>query len=169
LAAAGSALSMCGDQERAATFIEKALTLDPNNAWAWARHGWIAIYRGEAALAPDRFQRAMALSPMDPFAFAVRLGMGYALAKTGSLSQAVAIAREVIAAHPDIITSYRYLAAWSAMGGDLETARWAAQKLMAAQPSFTIERFRSLPIFRNTPGWADQVVEALIRAGLPER
>jgi predicted Zn-dependent protease len=143
--------------------------LDPNNAWAWARHGWIAIYRGEVALAPDRFQRAMALSPMDPFAFAVRLGMGYALAKTGSLSQAVAIARDVIAAHPDIITSYRYLAAWSAMGGDLVTARWAAQKLLAAQPSFTIERFRSLPIFRNTPEWADQVVEGLKLAGLPER
>ncbi|MDX8518130.1 BTAD domain-containing putative transcriptional regulator [Mesorhizobium dulcispinae] len=169
LTAAGSALSMGGDQERAASFIERALTLDPNNAWAWARHGWIAIYKGEEARAPERFQRAMALSPMDPFAFAVRLGMGYALAKTGSLSQAVAIAREVIAAHPDIITSYRYLAAWSAMGGDLETARWAAQKLMAGQPSFTIERFRSLPIFRNTPEWANKVVEGLKLAGLPER
>ncbi|WP_245442138.1 BTAD domain-containing putative transcriptional regulator [Mesorhizobium hawassense] len=169
LTAAGAALSMGGDQERAATFIEKALALDPNNAWAWARRGWIAIYRGEAGLAQDRFQRAMALSPMDPFAFAVRLGMGYALAKTGSLSQAVAMAREVIAAHPDIITSYRYLAAWSAMNGDLETARWAAQKLMAAQPSFTIERFRSLPVFHNTPGWANKVAEGLKLAGLPER
>ena len=169
LTAAGAALSMGGDQERAAAFIEKALALDPNNAWAWARRGWIAIYRGEAAYASQWFQRAMTLSPMDPFAFAVRLGMGYALAKAGSLSQAVAIAREVIAAHPDIITSYRYLAAWSAMGGDLETARWAAQKLMAAQPGFTIERFRLLPVFRNTPEWANQVVEGLKLAGLPER
>ncbi|WP_245513484.1 MULTISPECIES: BTAD domain-containing putative transcriptional regulator [unclassified Mesorhizobium] len=169
LTAAGAALSMGGNQERAAAFIEKALALDPNNAWAWARRGWIAIYKGEAARASEWFQRAMALSPMDPFAFAVRLGMGYALAKSGSLSQAVAIARGVIAAHPDIITSYRYLAAWSAMNGDLVTARWAAQKLMAAQPSFTIERFRSLPVFHNTPGWANQVAEGLKLAGLPER
>lgn len=169
LAAAGSALSMCGEQERATTFIERALALDPNNAWAWARHGWIAIYKDEAVRAPERFQRAMMLSPMDPFAFNMRLGMATALAKTGSLSQAVAIAREVIAAHPDIIMSYRYLAAWSAMSGDLETARWAAQKLLTAQPGFTIERYRSLPIFRNTPEWADKVVEALIQAGLPER
>ncbi|KUM27772.1 hypothetical protein AU467_15405 [Mesorhizobium loti] len=169
LTAAGSALSMAGEQERAATFVEKALALDPNNAWAWARHGWIAIYRGEPARASERFQRAMTLSPMDPFAFNMRLGMGTALAKIGSLAKAVAIAREVIAAHPDIIMSYRYLAAWSAMSGDLETARWAAQRLLTAQPGFTIERYRSLPIFRNTPEWADQVVEALIRAGLPER
>lgn len=169
LAAAGSALSMCGDQERAANFIERALALDPNNAWAWARQGWIATYTGKAASAPERFQRAMALSPMDPFTFNMRLGMATAMAKTGSLSQAVAIAREVIAAHPDIIMSYRYLAAWSAMSGDLETAGWAAQKLLTAQPDFTIERYRSLPILRSTPEWADQVAEALRLAGLPER
>ncbi|WP_167506984.1 MULTISPECIES: hypothetical protein [unclassified Mesorhizobium] len=57
----------------------------------------------------------------------------------------------------------------SAMNGDLETARWAAQKLMAAQPSFTIERFRSLPVFDNTPEWANQVAEDLKLAGLPGR
>jgi len=169
LTAAGSAMSMCGDQERATTFIEKALKLDPNNAWAWARHGWIAIYKGEAARAPERFQQAMALSPMDPLTFNMRLGMATAMAATGSLSQAVAIAREVIATHPDIIMSYRYLAAWSAMDGDLETARWAARKLLAAQPGFTIEQYRSLPFFRYMPEWADQVAEALRLAGLPER
>jgi TolB-like protein len=169
LTAAGSAVSMAGEQERAAAFIEKALALDPNNAWAWARRGWIAIYKDEPARASESFHRAMTLSPMDPFAFNMRLGMASAMAKAGSLSKAVAIAREVIAAHPDIIMSYRYLAAWSAMSGDLETARWAALKLLAAQPGFTIERYRSLPIFRNTPQWADQVVEALLQAGLPER
>lgn len=169
LTAAGSALSMCGEQERAAPFIEKALKLDPNNAWAWARHGWIAIYKDEAGHAQEPFRRAMTLSPMDPFAFNMRLGMATAMAKTGFVSDAVAIAREVIAAHPDIIMSYRYLAAWSAMSGDLETARWAAQKLLAAQPDFTIERYRSLPFFTHMSEWADRVVRALKQAGLPER
>lgn len=162
-------MSMCGDQERATTFIEKALKLDPNNAWAWARYGWIAIYKGEVAHAPERFQPAMTLSPVDPLTFNMRLGMAPAMAKTGSLSLAVAISHEVIAAHPDIIMSYRYLAAWSAMDGDLETARWAAQRLMAAQPGFTIERYRSLPFFRHMPERADQVAEALRVTGLPER
>ncbi|CDM61107.1 MULTISPECIES: BTAD domain-containing putative transcriptional regulator [Rhizobium] len=169
LAAAGAAMSMCGDQDRATTFIEKALTLDPNNAWAWARYGWIAIYMGEDTRATERFQRAMTLSPMDPLAFNMRLGMATSLAKAGSLTQAIAIAREVIAGHPDIIMSYRYLAAWSAMSGDLEAARWAAQKLLAAQPGFTINQYRSLPFFRHLPTWADQVAEALRQAGLPDR
>lgn len=55
LAAAGAAMSICGDQDRATMFIEKALTLDPNNAWAWARYGWVAIYRGEDSRAMERF------------------------------------------------------------------------------------------------------------------
>ncbi len=95
--------------------------------------------------------------------------MATSLAKAGSLVQAIAIARKVIAGHPDVLMSYRYLAAWCAMSGDLETARWSAQKLLAAQPGFTINRYRSLPIFRHLPKWADQVAEALKLAGLPER
>ncbi|PDT50381.1 hypothetical protein CO661_01710 [Sinorhizobium fredii] len=169
LAAAGSAMSICGDQERATIFIERALALDPNNAWAWARFGWIAIYSDDAIRATERFQRAITLSPRDPLGFNMRLGVATSMALAGSLSQAVAIAREVIASHPDVIMSYRYLAAWSAMSGDLETARWAAQKLLAAQPGFTIEQYRLLPFFRHLPKWADQVAEALRLAGLPER
>lgn len=63
LTAAGAATSICGDQERAATFIEKALALDPNNAWAWARLGWIAIFTDDPARATERFRRGMTLSP----------------------------------------------------------------------------------------------------------
>lgn len=169
LTAAGAAMSICGDQERATTFIEKALTLDPNNAWAWTRFGWIAIYKGEARLATERFQRAMTLSPMDPLAFNMRIGIAASMAMAGSLSQAIVIARELMASHPDVIMLYRFHAAWSAMNGDLESAHWAAQKLLAVQPGFTIERYRSLPFFRHLPKWADQVAEGLRLAGLPER
>lgn len=40
---------------------------------------------------------------------------------------------------------------------------------LAAQPGFTIGRYRSLPFFRHLPKWADQVTEALKLAGLPQR
>jgi hypothetical protein len=39
LTAAGAATGLCGDQEGASALIERALALDPNNAWAWARWG----------------------------------------------------------------------------------------------------------------------------------
>ena len=47
LTAAGAAMSMTGDLDRSTSFVEKALALDPNNAWAWARYGWIGIYKGD--------------------------------------------------------------------------------------------------------------------------
>ncbi|WDZ80580.1 adenylate/guanylate cyclase domain-containing protein (plasmid) [Ensifer adhaerens] len=168
LTAAGAATSICGDLERATTFIEKALALDPNNAWAWARLGWLAIYKDEAAYATERFQRAMTLSPRDPLAFNMKLGMAFSLAMEGHLSQALAIAHEVVNTYPDVTWSYRHLAAWSAMSGDLETARWAAGKLLAAEPGFTIDRYRALPWFQNIPRWQDQMAEGLRKAGLPE-
>ena len=39
LTAAGAVTGFCGDQEGASALIERALALDPNNAWAWARWG----------------------------------------------------------------------------------------------------------------------------------
>jgi hypothetical protein len=95
--------------------------------------------------------------------------MATSMAMAGSLPQAIEIALELITGHPDVIMSYRFLATWSAMSGDLDTARWAARKLLAAQPGFTIEQYLSLPMFRHLSKWADQVAEALRLAGLPER
>ena len=43
------------------------------------------------------------------------------------------------------------------MAGDLETARSAARKLLAANPEFTIRRYLAIPRFRTCPsttnGW----------------
>lgn len=168
LTAVGGALSHCGDQERAAAYLERALALDPNNAWAWARYGWVASYKGEPGAA-ERFERALTLSPADPLTFNMRMGMALSLAMAGSLSEAVAIAREVVNKHPDVTWCYRMMAAWAAMSGDLTTARWAAGKLLQIEPHFTIERYLSRPVFQGVPEWADRTAEGLRQAGLPER
>ncbi|THK33715.1 tetratricopeptide repeat protein [Ensifer sp. MPMI2T] len=169
LTAVGGALSHCGDQERAAAFLEKALALDPNNAWAWTRFGWVGFYMQEIDRATERFERALTLSPADPFAFNTRMGIALSLAMAGSLRNALAVVREVINKHPEVTWPYRHLAALSALSGDLKTARRAAQKLLAAQPDFTIERFRALPTGQNIPHWVDQMSEGLRLAGVPER
>jgi TolB-like protein len=169
LTAVGAAVSMYGDQERATAYFERALALDPNNAWAWTRLGWAAIYRYEPDRARERFERAMALSPVDPFAFNMRMGIAVAMAIGDRLPEALAIVKDVINKHPDATWCYRQLAAWSAWSRDLETARWAAQRLLTAQPDFTIERFRALPVARNIPHYAVRMAEGLRLAGLPEK
>ena len=80
----------------------------------------------------------MRLSPLDPFAFNTRMGIGAAYALSGRLVEAVNLAQDVIKTHRDVTWAYRQLAAWSAMAGDLQTARSAARSLLAAHPEFSI-------------------------------
>src|SRR3546814_17256048 len=76
LSAIGAAYSLCTtDQARAASFIERALALDPNNAWAWMRAGWMKTMFGQPDDAFGCFERALALSPYDTFPFTVSFGM----------------------------------------------------------------------------------------------
>jgi TolB-like protein len=168
LTAAGAATGFCGDQEGASALLEQALALDPNNAWAWARWGWTGVYRAQPQQALERFEKAMTLSPLDPFAFNTRMGRASALACSGRPADAVAIARDVTKRHPEVTWPYRQLAAWAGMAGDLETARWAARKLLAANPDFTIRRYLEIPGFKDTPEYRDRMVQGLRDAGLPE-
>ncbi len=168
LTALGAAMSLCGEQERASALIERALALDPNSAWAWARFGWAAIYREEADRALERFERAMTLSPLDPFSFNMRMGMAAALVQAGQLTKAIAIALDVINKHPEVTWAYRQLAAWSAMNGDLDTARWAARKLLSAHPDFTVNRYLALPAWHQASRFRDRMAVGLRQAGLPE-
>jgi TolB-like protein len=55
LTAVGAAISVASaDIERANAFIDRAIDLDPNNAWAWMRRGWACAFEGahEAAAVP---------------------------------------------------------------------------------------------------------------------
>ena len=168
LTAAGAATSFCGDQEGASALIERALALDPNNAWAWARWGWVGIYRAEPLAALDRFERAMTLSPLDPFAFNTKMGMASALACSGRPREAVAIAKDVTKNHPDVTWAHRLLASWAAMAGDMITARSSARKLLTANPDFTIRDYLAIPGFQNMPDYHAQLAQGLREAGVPE-
>jgi TolB-like protein/Tfp pilus assembly protein PilF len=168
LTASGAATGFCGDQEGASALLEQALALDPNNAWAWARWGWTGVYRAQPQRALERFEKAMKLSPLDPFAFNTRMGMASALACSGRPADAVAIARDVTKRHPDVTWANRQLAAWAGMAGDLETARSAARRLLAVNPDFTIRRYLAIPGFRDMGEYFDRMVQGLRAAGLPE-
>jgi TolB-like protein len=168
LTATGAATGFCGDQDGASAMIERALALDANNAWAWTRWGWIGIYLGQPGPALQRFERAMKLSPLDPFAFNTRMQMAGALARSGKLGEAVAIAKDVTKKHPEVTWAHRQLASWAAMAGDLETARTAARRLLAAQPDFSIRRFLAVPTFQDMPEYRDRLAQGLRDAGLPE-
>jgi tetratricopeptide (TPR) repeat protein len=72
-----------GEHAAVATIIDRALSLNPNSAQAWATRGWVHAFSGRASPAVEAFERAIRLSPRDPLAFLLFRG-GLAFAPTCS-------------------------------------------------------------------------------------
>jgi len=170
LAAVGAVISQClDDLPRAASYIERALTLDPNGAWAWSRYAWVAIYQYEPDRAIERFERSLALSPLDPHEFNLRSGMASALAQKGEYPQAARLIQEVLSRYPKVTWAYRQLAWIAALAGDLPTARDAVRKLLEAYPNVSMELMKQQHPSRNRPATFNRMLEGWRLAGLPDR
>jgi adenylate cyclase len=122
-AVASAMMQLGGDVAQAAAFADQALALDPNHAWAWMRRGFGQVYLGNPEEGLVAFERAMRLSPLDPFAFNVHLGMGLAHFASGRPQMAIQFARKALSERPGLIWPYRDLATYFAHHGDLAAAR----------------------------------------------
>ena len=166
MAAIGAALSQCGDQSRAAEWLDRALALDPNNAWTWGRHGYVALYSNDAEAAKQRFRRSLEISPHDPFAFNMRMGTAMALGLQGAYHEAIETSRDVLVSYPSVTWANRLLASYNALTGDIAPARVALQKLIVATPNMSVRAMKDTHPMRHIPRYYDKLVEGLERAGL---
>jgi tetratricopeptide (TPR) repeat protein len=168
LTAIGAAYSMTTtDQERAGTFIERALAIDPNNAWAWMRAGWMKAIYNQIDGALECFERALALSPYDPFAFNMYLGMAAAQGDRGDYLKAAELCEKGLRAGPGVTWAYRMLASYYAQAGETEKAATAIAEFRRHNPGVTIEKLRAgLPpsMLLNNPKY----LEGMRKAGIPE-
>ncbi len=99
-ALAAAVLQCLADQDRAAAYAEEALWLDPNNAWAWARSGWIAVYRDQPETAKESFERALLLSPLDPLEHNFRMGIAMRQCAEGDYALAAKRLQSVLDKNP---------------------------------------------------------------------
>ena len=132
LTAVASAMMQLGlDVQQAAAFADQALTLDPNHAWAWMRRGFGQVYLGNPEEGLIAFERSVRLSPLDPFAFNVHLGMGLAHFAAGRSPLAIQFARKALSERPGLTWPYRDLATYLAHQGDVPAARDALARFTA--------------------------------------
>ena len=152
----------------AAALHERALSLNPNLAMAWALSAITYAYMGEAEEAERRNDRYKKLSPFDPYAF---IFDGFYtvihLLKRDYESAAVA-GRAVTQMNPSLSAGFKpYLAALGHLGREQE-AIVARRRLLAIEPDFTIERFlKTTPLQRESD--KDLYVQGLRLGGIPER
>lgn len=164
-ALASSMMLLGGDVAQAAAFADQALVLDPNHAWAWMRRGFGQVYLGSPDEGLAAFQRSERLSPRDPFAFNVHLGMGLAHFAAGRPQQALQMARQALAERPGLNWPHRDMAVYYAHHGDLAAARAALEQFLAVRPGMTLDGIGNSLRFME-PGLLSRYLRGLALAGL---
>ncbi|HZY67425.1 MAG TPA: tetratricopeptide repeat protein, partial [Devosia sp.] len=148
-ALASAMMQLGGDVRQAANFAERALKLDPNHSWAWMRLGYGHVYLGRPEEGLKAFEQSARLSPMDPFAFNVHLGMGLAHFAAGRPDRAIDMARQALAERPGLTWPYRDISAYYAAAGKPDQAKDALGKFLYLRPAVTAASLRDGLRFMN--------------------
>jgi DNA-binding SARP family transcriptional activator/TolB-like protein len=147
---------------------ERALTLNPNLAMAWALSAMTHAYIGDPDEAERRLIRYKKLSPLDPHAFIFDGFYGVIHVMKHNYQSAVEVGRAVSQLNPSFSATYKpYLAALGHLRNDQEAAT-IRRRLFAIEPDFTIERFlATTPMERESD--KAHFAEGLRLAGIRER
>ena len=162
----GAAYTIINDHDSAETLLERAVSLDPNSAWAWSRLGWAKVYGEKPKQAIEHFEAALRLSPYDPMNFNCYVGMGCAYLVARDFGNSIRNFEHGLKEHPQAIWVYRILVPAYVEAGRSEDARAGVELLLQTYPDLTAAKVKKAMVFTDTE--LDWLCERLIKAGLPE-
>jgi tetratricopeptide (TPR) repeat protein len=166
LAVLGNALTLLHDLETADLVIRRALSVDGGSAWAWGRHGWIDLYKGDAESAIERFKIALDLAPHDTFAFNNLIGIGCAHFEAGHYRESAQWQESALAEHPSATWIHRTLCPAYVQGGAMPEAERSLAALQERYPGLTVSEVQQgLPPM--SAGYCSRLFDALRTVGLP--
>jgi adenylate cyclase len=166
LAVLGAVHTFVRNHGTARVLLERAVTLDPNAAWAWSRLGWLENYADQSQKAIANFERALRLSPIDPMNFNNYVGMGSAHEVAQEYEEAAAFYRRALEERPNANWIYRNLASVLSGAGRVKEARQVFAELMRSYPDLTISKFKQAMVF--SPAVLNRMGENLRKLGLPD-
>ena len=166
LAVLGAVHTFVRNHGTARVLLERAVTLDPNAAWAWSRLGWIENYADQPQKAIGNFERALRLSPIDPMNFNNYVGIGSAHEVAQEYDQAASFYRRALEERPNASWIYRNLASVLSGVGRVEEAKQAFTTMMHYYPDLTISKFKQAMVF--SPAVLNRMAENLRKLGLPD-
>ena len=152
------------EYEGAIEMADRAVALNPNSCSAWNSRGYAYLLAGLPEEAIRSFERAMRVSPIDPYLMTSMTGMGIAFIELRRFDAAIVAGKKAQRHNPSYPGSYLCLAsAFAHLGRDAE-AREAAVRLLEVDPAFTI----SARTGRRRQAQTKLLIEGLRKAGLPE-
>ena len=164
---AGFSIGMDG-HDHAAAFValDAALAISPSSAITYIVGGVMLGWAGEAERAIDWAERAMRLSPFDPWIWSACHALALGYFQRGRYEEAAKAARKAIQFNPAHSISFMLLVASLVKLGQFKEARAAAAEVLRLQPAFRFSRqFVGVDC---APELAASLGEALRAAGLPE-
>ncbi len=143
-----------------------ALDLNPNFATAVGFIGFTLALDGQTAIALQEFERAMRMSPRDPFNSFFFAGKAAAYYLDGRYNKAIHWARQALQFRPEYAAGYRILAASLAQNGQQDEAEAVVATLRKLMPEMSITSVSlSVPYTANA---MECFLEGLRKAGVPE-
>jgi TolB-like protein/tetratricopeptide (TPR) repeat protein len=164
---AGFSIGMDGHDHAAAfAALEAALAVSPSSALTYIVGGVILGWAGDAERAIEWGERALRLSPLDPWAWSAFHALALGHFHRGRYEAAANAARKAVQFNPGHSISHMLLAAPLAKLGRLGEARAAAARVLELQPGFRYGRqFSGVDC---APALAGALGDALRAAELPE-
>jgi TolB-like protein/Tfp pilus assembly protein PilF len=145
--------------------FELALRLNPNFSPARGYYALALSYSGRWVEAVDAAQRALHLSPRDPFSQVYAGIGGFAQFLGGNYREAMRLASEAVRQRGEFSGGYRVLTAAAGMAGEVDVAAAALEQLRRAQPNVSLEWVATQMPFEHDAD-RQHYLEGFRRAGL---
>ncbi|WP_188078363.1 winged helix-turn-helix domain-containing tetratricopeptide repeat protein [Aquicoccus porphyridii] len=156
-----------GEYGLAIDALETALDLNPCHALSHCGLGDSLVSDGRPEAAIPSFERALALSPHDPFRWAFMAYRSLAHMFLGDHAAAVHWARSATLVPNAHYWARAKLVSWLTHSGDIAMARANVPALMRTCPGFTRDFARSRLFFVRDPTHLEFFLDGLRRAGVP--
>jgi len=155
------------DLDAGSLFIDRALALNPNLAFAWLAAGWLKIWLGEPEAALNHLAHTIRLSPFDPMMPSIQAAIAFANFLAGDYDKASSVAEQVLRETPDGPVPLRYAAATNALAGRMKEAQQAMARLRQIDPELRVSNLHDFAPLRRRQDRA-RYEEGMRKAGLPE-
>jgi DNA-binding SARP family transcriptional activator/TolB-like protein len=145
-----------------------ALHLNPNSAPVWVWSAAARAWQGDGRRAVEEAAKGKALSPFDPLNYFFNTIAGMAYLTDAQYERAIECAYLALQENRRYTSGHRLLVLALMLAGHADEGRSAGRRLIAAEPSVTVEKFRLRYPGSGNPR-TDLYCKALAEAGVPIR
>ena len=124
------------EHEAAARLLERAVQLNPAQAFAWDHYALHKIYTGDYAAARKAAERAVSLGAFSPISYSYETTLAMAATLAGDFDRAVMAGRSALQKQPKFNPTLRYLMVAHSARGDRDIAEDLRDRLLLTDPDF---------------------------------